>query len=77
MKIKSNVKAGPDYLNHNEKIISDINTIEEKKTLSKKLRLSKETIRELNTSELKIVAGGVRSTWGYTCDHSGCTCFGN
>ena len=59
MKIRTNVKAGGlDSQNHNEKLASDINTIEQKKSIGKKLRLSKETIRELRDSDLKMVAGG-------------------
>jgi len=70
MKVSSNVKAGPGagntYLNHNEKIISGIKTIEEKKSIGKKLRLSKETIRELKDGHLKMVAGGAIQTAGCT-----------
>ena len=69
MKIKSNVKAGGISRNHNEKMASDIKTVEQKKTLGKKLRLSKETIRELRDSDLKVVAGGRQGT---TTVCSGC-----
>jgi len=58
MKIRSNVKAGRVAGNHNEKQASDINTIEQKKTFAKKLRLSKETVRILKDGDLKQVAGG-------------------
>ena len=60
MKIRTNVKdGGYEVINHNEKMASDSNSsIEQKKTLGKKLRLSKETIRELRDSDLKVVAGG-------------------
>ena len=79
MKIRTNVKAGASdgrsyvtgyFNNHNEKLASDINTIEQKKTLGKKLRLSKETVRELRDSDLKMVAGGFPPTYN-TCT---CTC---
>jgi hypothetical protein len=62
--IKTGVKAGGlDTYNHNEKLASDsdINTIEEKKSISnigKKLRLSKETVRILKDGELRQIAGG-------------------
>jgi hypothetical protein len=61
--VKTGIKAGfnftkIEYNNHNEKLQSDINTIEQKKTIGKKLRLSKETIRELKDSDLKQIAGG-------------------
>jgi hypothetical protein len=61
MKIRTNVKAGDSALdpNHNEKLTSDNNrSIEQKKIIGKKLRLSKETVRELMESDLKRVAGG-------------------
>ena len=60
MKIRTNVKdGGYEVINHNEKMASDSNSsIEQKKTLGKKLRLTKETIRELKDSDLKVVAGG-------------------
>ena len=58
MKIRSNVKSGPIALNHNEKLSSDNNAIGQKKSIGKKLRLSKETIRELKDGDLKQVAGG-------------------
>ena len=49
---------------------NNFNTIEQKKTLGKKLRLSKETIRELKDSDLKVVAGGV-PTLSNNCQTSG------
>ena len=58
MKIRTNVKAGGWHPQHNEKLSSANNSIEQKKTIVKKLRLSKETIRELRDSDLKVVAGG-------------------
>jgi hypothetical protein len=59
MIIRTNVKAGGITRNHNEKMTIDVNnSIEQKKTIGKKLRLSKETIRELKDSDLKMVAGG-------------------
>jgi hypothetical protein len=70
MKIRTNVKAGGIELQHNEKLTSDNNrSIEQKKTVGKKLRLSKETIRELNVGELKTIAGGMfPDTRWPTCD---------
>ena len=62
MKIRTNTKAEDKHINHNEKLVNNINTIEQKKTLGKKLRLSKETIRELKDSDLKVVAGGAPQT---------------
>jgi hypothetical protein len=63
MKIRTNVKAGGIKINHNEKLASDNNrSFEQKKTIGKKLRLSKETIRELKDSDLKMAAGGVPTT---------------
>jgi hypothetical protein len=61
--VKTGVKAGEcnSYLcgNHNEKLADDnSSSIEQKKTLGKKLRLSKETIRELKDGDLKRIAGG-------------------
>jgi hypothetical protein len=62
MKIRSNVKAGGINLQHNEKLANDNSySIEQKKSIGKKLRLSKETIRILKDSDLKQVAGGVLS----------------
>jgi hypothetical protein len=55
--VKSGVKAGGMSQQHNEKLASDINTIKQKKSIGKKLRLSKETIRELKDSELKLAGG--------------------
>ena len=46
MKVNKNDKAGGLHINHN------------KKSFAKKLRLSKETIRELKDGDLKQVAGG-------------------
>jgi len=45
--------------------VSDNNAIEQKKSLEKKLWLSKETIRELKDSDLKRVAGGERPVSRY------------
>jgi hypothetical protein len=64
MKIKANIKAGitPIALNHNEKLADDNSrSIEQKKSISKKLRLSKETIKILKDGDLKQVAGGAGS----------------
>ena len=73
MIIRTNVKAGGlDSQNHNEKLASDINTIEQKKSIGKKLRLSKETIRELRDSDLKKVAGGGGKTRTSSDDPSAC-----
>ena len=59
MKIRTNIKSGAITANHNEKINGDDNvSMESKKTFVKKLRLNKETIRELKESDLKKVAGG-------------------
>ena len=59
MKIKTNVKAGGKDLNQNEKLSSaDGNSIEQKKSFGKKLRFSKETIRQLKEVDLKRIAGG-------------------
>jgi hypothetical protein len=62
MKIRSNVKAGGSVPNHNEKLADDnsdnSNSIEQKKSISKKLRLSKETIKILKDGDLKQIAGG-------------------
>ena len=59
--VKSGIKAGINFTstvsksspspNHNE-------TLKGAKRFAKKLRLSKETIRELKSSELKMAAGG-------------------
>ena len=77
MKIKTNIKAGandcPDHncgTNHNEKLVDDNSrSIEQKKSIGKKLRLSKETIRELKDGDLKQVAGGAHSS-----DFTNCGC---
>jgi natural product precursor len=58
MKIRTNVKAGRLGGNHNEKLADEVASIDKKKTIGKKLRLSKETIRELKDSDLKRIAGG-------------------
>ena len=51
----------------------NINTIEQKKTLGKKLRLSKETIRDLNNTELQRVNGGILPESKHTyCGGDGC-----
>ena len=72
MKIRTNIKAGGTRLNHNEKVAGDSNTVEQKKTIGKKLRLSKETIRELRDTDLKAIAGGaVNNSFSY-CYASGC-----
>jgi hypothetical protein len=70
MKIKSNIKAGGNdgWGNHNEKMASDNkNRFEQKKSFAKKLRLAKETIRELKDGDLKAVAGGRPWSGGHTC----------
>jgi len=67
MIIRTNVKASDPLGQHNEKLASDINTIDQKKTIGKKLRLSKETIRELKDGDLKQVAGGARLSGGDDC----------
>ena len=84
MKIRTNIKSGKNgelvaadfaVSNHNEKLAIDINTIEQKKTLGKKLRLTKETIRELKDSDLKAIVGGALNNSALTrCWASGCTC---
>ena len=76
--VKTNVKAGVGGTgeNHNEKMASDNNnSIEQKKTIGKKLRLSKETIRELRDSDLKAIVGGALNNSAISrCWASGCTC---
>jgi hypothetical protein len=57
MKIRTNVKAGGITYNHNEKLTSKEKS-KDLKTLKTKLRLNKETIRELKSSDLRRVAGG-------------------
>jgi len=77
MKIRTNVKAGGGSKgsNHNEKLANNDNSIEQKKTLGKKLRLSKETIRELKDSDLKAIVGGALNNSAISrCWASGCTC---
>src|SRR6185369_16928455 len=74
MKVHTNIKAGGigtsgTRTNHNETLIR--NKEEEKKRLRKKLRLNKETVRELKDSELKTVAGrGFPSL--FTCAEKTC-----
>jgi hypothetical protein len=69
MKIRSNIKAGFSLnftkieTNHNEKLADDNSrSIEQKKSISKKLRLGKETIRILKDSDLKQIASGEGAT---------------
>jgi hypothetical protein len=57
--VKTGIKVGFEFLNHNEKQASDnYNSFEQKKTIGKKLCLSRETIKELRDGDLKVVAGG-------------------
>jgi len=61
--VKTSIKSGYCPVidcgsNHNEKLADDTNVIGQKKSIGKKLRLSKETIRELKDSDLKRIAGG-------------------
>ena len=70
MKINTGVKAGGWDLkstktNHNEKLESEEKS-RSSKTLKTKLRLNKETIRELKSSDLKRVAGGLAPGSGNT-----------
>ena len=60
LKVKTNIKAGGIDYNHNESMVSReaVEKKFEKKTLKKRLTLKKESIRELNGSELKMVGGG-------------------
>ena len=59
MRIRANVKGGYMSQQHNEKLADDSSgSIKRKKNLGKKLLLSKETIRELKNSEMRIIAGG-------------------
>ena len=58
MKLNTNIKAGEISMQHNEKLANDTNIVEQKKSVVKKLRLSKETIRELKEMDLQKVAGG-------------------
>jgi hypothetical protein len=73
MIIRTNVKAGATF-NHNEKMTIDNNSsIEQKKRLGKKLRLSKDTIRDLNSTDLQRVYGGMLPETKYTyCGGDGC-----
>ena len=71
MIIRTNVKAGRQSTNHNEKLASDINTIEQKNNVGKKLRLSKETVRILKDGDLKQVAGA-GGKYNSTQDPSAC-----
>ena len=73
--VKSGIKAGFNFTkieysnNHNEKLAGDnIHSIEQKKTIGKKLRLSKETIRELKDGDLKQVAGGATNSLVTVCN---------
>ena len=60
--IKAGAPNGPGH-NHNEKLADDnSHSIEQKKSIGKKLRLSKETIRILKDGDLKAVAGGQRAS---------------
>ena len=67
--VKTGIKAGLNFTkieyNHNEKLTNDNSrSIEQKKLVGKKLRLSKETVRILKDYDLKQVAGGGRPrTW--------------
>jgi hypothetical protein len=56
MKIRSNIKAGGvQGVNHNEKLADDnSSSIEQKKTLGKKLQLGEEIIRELKEPKWKL-----------------------
>jgi hypothetical protein len=74
MIIRTNVKAGGHGVQHNEKMIIDSNnSIEQKKTLGKKLRLSKDTIRDLNSTDLQRVYGGMLPESKHTyCGGDGC-----
>jgi hypothetical protein len=58
MKINTGVKAGAIWNQHNEKQIRDDKS-KDLKALKSKLRLNKETIRELRDSDLKKVVGGL------------------
>ena len=65
--VKTSIKAGSDCgpdcgQNHNERLTSDINTIEQKKSLGNKLQLNKETIRALTDSDLRKAIGGARGS---------------
>jgi hypothetical protein len=57
MKIRTNVKAGGITYNHNEKLTSKEKS-KDLKTPKSKLKLNKETIRELKDSTLKRIIGG-------------------
>jgi hypothetical protein len=58
--VKTGIRAGRIVGgNHNEKLADDNSrSIEQKKSIGKKLRLNKETIRELKDVDLKRIAGG-------------------
>ena len=74
MNIRTNIKAGGINPQHNEKLASDNdNIIEQKKTIVKKLRLSKETIRDLNEKDLKKIAAGLPPPRTYLGGHWPCT----
>jgi hypothetical protein len=71
------LRCGPSDLNHNEKLISDSNgTVESGKDFIKRLKLNKETIRELKESNLKQITGG-REGHLATTSYTTCspTCF--
>ena len=70
MKIRTNVKAEGIPTNHNEKLTDDVNAIEQKKTIGKKLYLSKETVRILIDGDLKRIAGGARVSGTPDCSDS-------
>ena len=57
MKLQTNVKAGIMFMNHNEKQVSEEKS-KSLKALKTKLRMKKETIRELQSSDLKRAVGG-------------------
>ena len=64
MKIRTNIKSGAidngvSGNNHNEKMMNNNKgSFENGKRFIKKLRLNKETIRELKQSELRRIGGG-------------------
>ena len=71
--VKTDIKAGAISPNHNEKLANNDNIVEQKKRFGKKLRLSKETIRELKSTDLKRIAGGM--PW-YTAASKAAACCG-